>query len=84
MLCTSYRQGGREFSHLPFGPSDLSGFEPVYEEVPGWQEEIGNARKWEDLPAAARSYILRIEELTGIQIRLVSVGPEREQVVEIT
>jgi adenylosuccinate synthase len=84
LLCTSYRQGGLEFSNLPFGPSDLSGFEPVYEQVPGWQEEIGNTRTWEDLPAAARSYILRIEELIGVQVRLVSVGPEREQVVEIS
>lgn len=84
LLCTNYRQGDREFSTLPFGPSDLSGFEPVYEELPGWQEEIGDARDWEDLPAAARSYILRIEELIGIKVRLVSVGPEREQVVEIT
>jgi adenylosuccinate synthase len=84
LLCTSYRQGSREFSNLPFGPGDLSGFEPVYEQVPGWQEDLGDARKWEDLPSAARSYILRIEELTGIQVRLVSVGPERDQVVEIT
>lgn len=84
LLCTNYRQGNREFSNLPFGPSDLSEFEPVYEELPGWQEEIGGARKWEELPAAAKSYIKRIEELIGIQIRLVSVGPERAQVVEIT
>jgi adenylosuccinate synthase len=84
LLCTGYRQGDREFTNLPFGPSDLSGFEPVYEELPGWHEQIGEAHKWVDLPAAARSYILKIEELIGIQVRLVSVGPERKQVVEIT
>jgi adenylosuccinate synthase len=83
-ICIGYRQGDKEFSKLPFGPSDLSGFEPLYEEIPGWQEVIRDARKWEDLPAEARSYILRIEELIGIQIRLVSVGPEREQVVEFS
>ncbi len=82
-ICTKYRDGDQVFSNLPYGPSDLAGFEPIYEEVSGWQEEIGNVRKWEDLPPAARSYILRIEELTGIQVRLVSVGPERGQVVEI-
>jgi adenylosuccinate synthase len=84
LLCTGYRKGAHEFSNLPHGPSELSGFEPIYEELPGWQEEIRDARKWEDLPAAARAYILRIEELIGIQVRLVSVGPEREQVVEIS
>ncbi len=84
LLCTGYRQEGHEFFNLPFGPSDLSGYEPIYEEVPGWQEEIRDARRWEDLPVEARSYILRIEELVGVQVRLVSVGPEREQVVEIT
>ncbi len=82
-ICTKYRDGDQVLSNLPYGPSDLSGFEPIYEEISGWQEEIGNVRKWEDLPPAARSYILRIEELTGIQVRLVSVGPERGQVVEI-
>jgi adenylosuccinate synthase len=84
LLCTGYRQEGHEFFNLPFGPSDLSGYKPIYEEVPGWQEEIRDARRWEDLPVEARSYILRIEELVGVQVRLVSVGPEREQVVEIT
>lgn len=84
LLCTGYRQEGHEFFNLPFGPSDLSGYEAIYEEVPGWQEEIRDARRWEDLPVEARSYILRIEELVGVQVRLVSVGPEREQVVEIT
>ncbi len=83
LICTSYRHGDQVISHLPFGPSDLSGFEPIYEQVSGWQEEISAARKWEDLPPAARAYILKIEELTGVQVRLVSVGPEREQIVEI-
>jgi adenylosuccinate synthase len=83
-LCTGYRQDDRVFSTLPFGPGKLSTFEPIYEEIPGWQEEIRDARQWEDLPAEARSYILRIEDLIGIQVRLVSVGPERGQVVEIS
>ncbi|MGW8143507.1 MAG: adenylosuccinate synthase [Anaerolineales bacterium] len=84
LLCTGYRQGDQEFTNLPFGPNNLSSFKPLYEEVPGWQEEIRDARNWEDLPSAARSYILRVEQLVGVQVRLVSVGPEREQVVEIS
>lgn len=82
-LSTGYRKNDQEFNNLPLGPSELFGFEPIYEKLPGWQEDIRSAREWENLPANARAYILRIEELIGVQIRLVSVGPEREQVVEI-
>ena len=83
LICTGYRNNEHELTNLPYGPSDLSGFEPIYEELPGWQEDIQTARHWENLPLNARAYILRIEELVGVQVRLVSVGPEREQVVEI-
>jgi adenylosuccinate synthase len=83
LICTGYRDKNQELKNLPYGPSNLTGFEPVYEELPGWEEDIRTARHWENLPPNARAYILRIEELTGVQVRLVSVGPEREQVVEI-
>ncbi|UCE00955.1 MAG: adenylosuccinate synthase [Chloroflexota bacterium] len=82
-LCTHYQKNKQEFKNLLHGPSDLSGFTPIYETLPGWPEEIQSARYWEELPTNARAYILRIEELVEVQVRLVSVGPEREQVVEI-
>ncbi|UCH61542.1 MAG: adenylosuccinate synthetase [Anaerolineales bacterium] len=68
---------------LPIGPAELSNFEPVYEELEGWQQDIRSIRRWEQLPPQARSYILRIEELSGVPVRLISVGPERDQVIEI-
>jgi adenylosuccinate synthase len=83
-ICTGYRIGGQHITELPFGPSELSGYEPIYEELAGWQIDIRNARRWEDLPLAARAYILKIEELCSVPVRLVSVGPERDQVIEIT
>lgn len=83
-ICTGYRIGEQLINELPYGPSDLSGFEPIYEELSGWQEDVRSARRWEDLPLSARAYILRIEELSSVPVRLISVGPEREQVVEIT
>ena len=82
-LCVAYRRGGQVYQNLPFGPSELAGFEPVYEEIPGWQQDLRRVRTWEDLPQRARAYILRIEELCGVPVRIVSVGPERDQVVEI-
>lgn len=82
-ICTGYRMGEETISDLLHGPSDLSEFDPIYKEFSGWQEDVCSARRWEDLPPSARAYILQIEELSGVPVRLVSVGPEREQVVEI-
>jgi len=82
-LCVAYRTpDGRTTSDLPFGPADLSPYEPVYEDLPGWSEPLGGVRRWDDLPPAARNYLGRIAGLCGVPVALVSVGPEREQVVE--
>jgi adenylosuccinate synthase len=80
-LCTAYRCDGKEFIDLPFGPADLRPFVPVYEDLPGWQEDISEVRKWDDLPTAARVYLDRIANLTRVPVKLVSVGPERDQIV---
>jgi adenylosuccinate synthase len=82
-ICVAYRRGDQIQENLLFGPGDIAGFEPVYEELPAWQEDLRGVRSWENLPRSARAYILRIEELCGVPVRLASVGPERDQVVEI-
>lgn len=82
-ICVAYRSGGQTLDDLPLGPGDLSGFDPVYEEFPGWEKDLREVRLWEDLPPEARAFILRIEELSSLSVRLVSVGPERNQVIEI-
>ena len=82
-ICTAYRAGGQTYTELPFGPNNLTQFEPVYEELPGWDADLRALRRWEDLPAAAQAYIRRIEALCETPASLVSVGPEREQVIEI-
>jgi len=80
-LCVAYRKDGNEISDLPFGPSNLKGYEPVYEEISGWREDVSAIRQWSDLPQAARKYLEAIARLAGVPVRLVSVGPEREQIV---
>ncbi len=80
-LCTAYRHDGKVLTDLPFGPAELEAFEPVYEDLPGWSEDVSALREWGQLPAAARNYLDRIARLAGVPVRLVSVGPEREQVV---
>jgi adenylosuccinate synthase len=80
-LCKGYRREGKVYDELPLGPAHLSGFEAVCEELPGWSEDLTGARDPDDLPAAARQYLARIESLTGLKISMASVGPEREQLV---
>ena len=80
-ICTAYRWRGREIVDLPSTLEMLAECEPVYESWPGWQESLGAVRKWEDLPPAARRYLERVEELTGVPIALVAVGREREQTI---
>ena len=55
----------------------------MYEDLSGWSEEVSGARQPADLPAAARAYIDRISELTGVPVSLVSVGPERSQIIRL-
>jgi len=82
-LCIGYRQNQEIFNDVPFGPSNLESYEPVYEELPGWAEDVSAIRHWADLPTAAKTYLEAISRLTGVPVRLVSVGAEREQVVSI-
>jgi adenylosuccinate synthase len=80
-LCTGYQYNGGQVEDLPLGPADLTPFKPVYEELEGWDEDLTSIRSWEDLPGPARRYLTRIEEAAGIPIRIISVGPERNQVI---
>ncbi len=80
-LCAAYTSGGQTHAELPLGPADLSPFQPVYEEMPGWSKDVSGARILADLPAPARHYLQRIGDLTGVRISIVSVGPERRQVI---
>ncbi len=82
-VCTAYRAGGREYEQLPLGPADLSPFEPIYEDLPGWQADLQSVRRWADLPAEAQAYVRRVEEIAGAPVCQVSVGPERDQVVDV-
>jgi len=80
-LCTSYRYNGGEIAHPPQEENGMAYVEPVYESMPGWSEDISGCTKYEDLPQATRDYICRIEEILGIPVSIVSVGPDRDQTV---
>ncbi len=66
---------------MPGDPEDLERCEPVYESLPGWSEPLRGIRTWEALPASARSYLKRLEVLTGVPVMAVSVGPDWEETI---
>lgn len=80
-ICRAYRCGEEEIIHFPANLNLLSSCEPVYEELPGWEEEITGARQLEDLPENARRYIERLSELAGVPVAMVGVGTRREQTI---
>jgi adenylosuccinate synthase len=82
-ICTSYKLDGEVIEHYPANLNTLGRCEAVYEEMPGWSEDITGARSLDDLPTNARHYLERVSELTGIPIAIFSVGRNREQTNQI-
>jgi adenylosuccinate synthase len=78
-VCSGYRARGEEHGELPSNQSLFHEAEPVWEELPGWDEEITGATSFAGLPATAQAFVRRIEELGGVPVSVVSVGPAREQ-----
>ncbi|MFZ5511715.1 MAG: adenylosuccinate synthase [Pseudomonadota bacterium] len=80
-VCTGYRLEGRFTDILPVGAEDLAGCEPVYETLPGWKESTVGIKALEALPASARAYLKRIEEICGVPVDMISTGPDREETI---
>ena len=81
MVCTRYELSSNPIRYTDVDAYGLETVETVYQTVPGWQEEIGQARVFEDLPANAQSYIRLIEEAAGIPVKWIGVGPERDATI---
>ena len=81
-VCVGYEgEDGSRLDHWPYHQSVLHHVRPVYETLPGWEREIGEVQRVEDLPGAARDYVRFLEEFTGVPVTFVSVGPARDQTV---
>lgn len=80
-ICTGYKFEGKVIDYFPASLEDLAKCEPVYEEFEGWDDSVAEARSYNDLPKNAKLYLNRIEELTGIRVSIVSVGPKRDQTI---
>ncbi|MEW6038100.1 MAG: adenylosuccinate synthase [Pseudomonadota bacterium] len=82
-ICTGYRYGGQEIDTVPIGADNYARCEPIIEEMPGWQESTAGLRALDDLPANARAYIKRLEEATGVNVDIISTGPDRQDTIVI-
>jgi adenylosuccinate synthase len=80
-VCVGYKLDGRTLDELPLDETDITRVEPIYETVDGWSEDTRQIRDLDDLPAGARRYLRRIEDLLGIPLYLVSVGPGRAETI---
>jgi adenylosuccinate synthase len=80
-ICTGYRLNGKVYDYLPAHSADQAAVEPIYEEMPGWQETTAGARSWADLPAQAIKYVQRVQELIETPVALVSTSPQREDTI---
>lgn len=81
-LGVAYDVGGKRLDHWPSSASAIANATPIYEDFPGWEEPLSAVRSLADLPENARRYLTALEEIAGVPIVLVSVGPERTQTIE--
>jgi adenylosuccinate synthase len=80
-VCVAYEVDGVRVEEVPSSQSDFHHAKPIYEEFPGWSEDISGARTFEDLPKNAQDYVLAIEAISGSRISAIGVGPDREAIV---
>ncbi len=80
-VCVAYEVDGERFDEVPVSQSDFHHATPIYEEFPGWSEDITGARSFDDLPENAQKYVLAIEAMSGARISAIGVGPGRDAIV---
>ena len=80
-ICVGYDVDGVRVDEMPMTQTDVHHAKPIYEEMPGWWEDISHARTFEELPKNAQDYVLRLEELSGAFISCIGVGPGRDETI---
>ncbi|MGM7699889.1 adenylosuccinate synthase [Microbacterium sp. A84] len=80
-VCVAYDVDGERFDDVPVNQTDFHHAKPIYENFPGWSEDITTARSFEDLPQTAQDYVLALEKMSKTRISVIGVGPERDQVI---
>ena len=80
-ICTSYLLNGKEIHTVPANIKEIEKCIPVYEELPGWTEDITKCKTYDELPINAKNYIKRIENITSVPVVIVSVGPDEKETI---
>ncbi|MFD4267537.1 adenylosuccinate synthase [Rhodococcus sp. NPDC058481] len=80
-ICVAYEVDGVRVDEMPMSQTDIHHAKPIYEEMPGWWEDISHCRTFEELPVNAQNYVLRLEELSGAFISCIGVGPGRDETI---
>jgi adenylosuccinate synthase len=80
-ICTGYRHGSQLLAEPPLFVDDFAELEPVYEDLPGWQESTVGLTQYEQLPATARAYLDRLQALVGVPVDIISTGPDRDETI---
>ncbi|HET8769334.1 adenylosuccinate synthase [Phycicoccus sp. M110.8] len=80
-ICVAYDVDGVRHDQMPVNQTDFHHAKPIYEELPGWWEDISTCRTFEELPANAQAYVLRLEELIGARVSAIGVGPGRDEII---
>jgi adenylosuccinate synthase len=80
-VCVAYEYGGHRYNELPSSQTAFHHAKPIYEELPGWREDITHCRTFDELPKNARAYIEFLEDIAEVPVSMIAVGPEREQTI---
>lgn len=80
-IAVGYKVDGETRDILPVGAELLARCEPIYEEMPGWQESTVGVKNYDELPQGARAYLKRMEEVCGVPIDIISTGPDRDETI---
>jgi adenylosuccinate synthase len=81
-VCVAYDVDGVRHDEMPVNQTDVHHARPIFEELPGWWEDITHCRTFEELPVNAQRYVLRVEELIGARVSAIGVGPGRDEIIE--
>ncbi|WP_037574085.1 adenylosuccinate synthase [Phaeacidiphilus oryzae] len=82
-VCVAYEIDGKRVDELPFSQTDFHHAKPIYENLPGWSEDITKAKTFADLPKNAQAYVKALEEMSGAQISAIGVGPGRDETIQV-
>ena len=82
-VCVGYEVDGKRVDRFPANTGLLARCEPIYEELPGWDQPTASATELSQLPENALAYVKRIEELVGCRVQIISTGPRREETIQV-